>query len=92
MISILVPVYNTKKQFLEDCINSCLKQSFKEFEIILIDNGSVLQETIDTLEKFSKLEKISIYKCDRQAGKKNLSIALNFGLSKCKYNLINELN
>ena len=88
MISILIPVYNTNKQFLYDCINSCFRQTFQQFEIVIVDNGSNSVETIDTLHYFSKLEKIFVYKCERQAGKKNLSVALNFGLEKCKYNLV----
>lgn len=38
-ISIIVPVYNVEK-YLDRCINSILKQDFKEFELLLIDDGS----------------------------------------------------
>lgn len=38
-ISIIVPVYKTEK-YLEKCINSILNQRFKEFELILVDDGS----------------------------------------------------
>lgn len=39
MISIVVPVYNSSK-YLQECIDSCLNQTFQEFEIILVDDGS----------------------------------------------------
>lgn len=39
LISIIVPVYNTEK-FLRKCIESILKQSYKNIEIILINDGS----------------------------------------------------
>jgi teichuronic acid biosynthesis glycosyltransferase TuaG len=39
MVSIIIPVYNCE-QFLETCIDSVLKQTFKEWEIILIDDCS----------------------------------------------------
>lgn len=39
MISIIVPVYNTEK-FLPECIESILKQTYKDFELILVDDGS----------------------------------------------------
>ena len=39
MISIIVPVYNTGK-FLRDCIDSILSQSYQDFELLLIDDGS----------------------------------------------------
>lgn len=38
-ISVIVPVYKTKI-FLEKCINSILSQSFTDFEVILVDDGS----------------------------------------------------
>lgn len=38
-ISVIVPVYNVEP-FLERCINSVLSQSFGDFELLLIDDGS----------------------------------------------------
>lgn len=38
-VSIIVPIYNTEK-YLEKCINSILKQSFDDFELLLVDDGS----------------------------------------------------
>lgn len=39
MISIIVPVYKVE-QYLPYCINSILAQSFSDFELILVDDGS----------------------------------------------------
>lgn len=39
MISIIVPVYRVEK-YLQDCIESLLSQSFKDIEVILVDDGS----------------------------------------------------
>lgn len=39
-ISIIVPVYNTES-FLSKCIDSILNQQFKDFEIILVNDGSL---------------------------------------------------
>lgn len=38
-ISVIVPVYNVKP-WLQRCVNSILKQSFYNFELILVDDGS----------------------------------------------------
>lgn len=38
-ISVIVPVYNVEK-YLSRCIDSILEQTFKDFELLLIDDGS----------------------------------------------------
>lgn len=39
IISIIVPVYNVEK-YLDKCVRSILAQTFKDFELILVDDGS----------------------------------------------------
>lgn len=39
LVSIIVPVYNTEKT-IERCINSILNQTFRDFELLLLDDGS----------------------------------------------------
>lgn len=38
-ISVIVPVYNTEK-YLRRCVDSILAQTFTDFELLLIDDGS----------------------------------------------------
>ena len=38
-VSIIVPVYNGEKT-LERCVDSVLKQEYKDFELFLINDGS----------------------------------------------------
>ena len=39
MISVIVPVYNTEK-YLDQCVQSILSQTYTDFELLLIDDGS----------------------------------------------------
>src|SRR5689334_18976624 len=38
-LSIIVPVYN-KENYIDECIESILRQSFTDFELIIINDGS----------------------------------------------------
>lgn len=40
LVSIVVPVYNSH-QYINECVDSILSQSYTEFELILVDDGSV---------------------------------------------------
>ena len=39
LVSIIIPVFNTEK-YLRHCIDSVLSQTYKDFELLLIDDGS----------------------------------------------------
>lgn len=38
-ISVIIPVYNAEK-YLQNCINSIQKQTYRDYEVIIIDDGS----------------------------------------------------
>lgn len=74
LFSIILPVYNVES-YLQECVNSILKQTFVDYEIILVDDGSTdgSSELCDRLaEKHG---------CIRVIHKKNggLSDARNYG-------------
>lgn len=44
-ISIIMPYYNTEKELVLPCINSVLKQKFRDFELIIVNDGSSKEHT-----------------------------------------------
>ena len=40
LVSIIVPVYKVPEQYLRQCVESCINQTMREIEIILVDDGS----------------------------------------------------
>lgn len=60
LISIIIPVYNTQ-DYLSECIESVLKQTYKNLEIILVDDGSndnSAQICDDYARKFERIKVI----------------------------------
>ena len=76
--SIIIPVYNTKKEQLETCIDSCLKQDYKNFEIIIVNDGSNT-ECSNQLKIISKSDKKLILVEKENGG---VSSARNTGIKK----------
>ena len=76
-VSIVVPCYNGA-DYLAKCINSICAQSYKNLEIILVDDGST-DNTLSIMKKYSKLDD-RIVVCHKKNG--GLSSARNHGLAK----------
>lgn len=53
--SILIPAYNTSK-YIRRCLNSLINQTFQDFEIIVIDDGSK-DDTLPILKEFQNIDK-----------------------------------
>ena len=49
-ISVIIPIYNCEK-YIKECLSSLIKQTFKNFEIICINDGSN-DNTLKILKKF----------------------------------------
>lgn len=93
MISVVIPNYNTNFLFFKECIDSILQQTFQNYEIIIIDNGSE-EKNIEMYKNYiNKFDKdIKFIHCERQINKKNLSIAVNNGIKISKYNIIARMD
>lgn len=77
LVSIIIPAYNSKS-FLKETINSALQQTYKNIEIILVDDGST-DGTETYFDGFQK-QGVQCFKIDNRGA----SNARNFGLSKAK--------
>ncbi len=50
-VSVIIPVYNQKQEYFEKAIESVLNQTYRNFELIIIDDGST-NNPKEMLEKF----------------------------------------
>ena len=78
-LSIIVPVYN-KENYMDACIHSILQQSFADFELILINDGST-DGSGEKCKYYQNLDNRVIFINQKNAG---ASIARNAGLKVAK--------
>ena len=55
LVSAIVPVYNRDK-YLHECIDSIINQTYKNLEIIFIDDGST-DNSLSILKHYERLDK-----------------------------------
>lgn len=79
LISVIVPVYNVEK-YLKQCIDSIINQTYKNLEIILVDDGSIDNSGIICDEYCKKDSRIKVIHQEN----KGLSAARNRGLKESK--------
>lgn len=85
LISIIVPVYNAES-YLDKCINSLIHQTYKNIEIIMINDGST-DSSLEILEKYQKIDnRIIVFSKENGGG----ILARKYGVkhSKGQYCLI----
>lgn len=89
LVSIIIPTRDNA-EFLKRCINSVLrKTSYQNFEIIIINNQTIEQESIDLFEKLQQNESIRILSYDHPF---NYSAINNFAMAHAKGNILCLLN
>ena len=75
MISVIVPIYNVER-YINKCIDSIIHQSYKNLEIILVDDGSP-DKCGEIIDEYSRIDK-RIHVIHKSNG--GLSSARNAGL------------
>ena len=77
MISIIIPVYNVSK-YLRVCLDSVINQTYKDLEIICINDGS-LDNSLDILKEYSNKDNRIIIIDKKNSG---VSAARNDGIER----------
>ena len=84
LVSIIVPIYNTEK-YLKECIESLINQTYKNLEIILVDDGSTDNSRFICDEYKNKIENIKVIHQENQgisnARNKGLEVAQGYYIS-----------
>lgn len=78
-ISVIVPIFNVE-QYLEECLKSICQQSFRDIEILCINDGST-DGSLAVLEKMKELDKRIIVVSKSNSGYGN---SVNVGLDMAK--------
>ncbi|SFC56097.1 glycosyltransferase family 2 protein [Flavobacterium phragmitis] len=78
LVSILTPTYNTEK-FIRATIESVQNQTYENWEMILVDDGST-DQTVSVIEEFAQKDsKIKVFKLEKNSGN---GFARNVALDK----------
>lgn len=87
-VSVVIPVFNGA-HYLVEAVESVQKSTFRNFEILLIDDGSTDKSKILCHELEKKYKNITFYSFEKNKG---LGRVLNFALDKARGKYISRLN
>ena len=80
LISVIMPVYNAEK-YLKEAIDSILAQTEKDFELVIIDDGST-DQTVEIVREYVSIdERIVFFQNEKNSG---VSKTLNRGLNEAR--------
>ena len=77
IFSVIIPIYNAEKT-LKRCLDSLCNQTYTDFEVLLIENGSVDSSRNICFEYTEKDMRFKLYPCKENKGP---SVARNIGLN-----------
>jgi amylovoran biosynthesis glycosyltransferase AmsE len=88
-ISILMPVFDTQPAYLAECWESIRAQTFREWELVLVDDGSRANKTIAEIDRIAEDPRVVLIRLDENQG---IAPALNLGLRRCRANLVARMD
>ena len=89
LFSVLVPVYNVKKEHLTACIESVQRQTYKNWELCLVDDASTMPEVKETLKIYEGRKNIKVHYRNENG---HISRTTNDGLSMAEGEYIGLLD
>lgn len=89
LVSVILPTYNWRSEWLSESINSVLNQTFKDFELIIINDAST-NNIEKTIKEYEKKDSRILY----LRNEKNLKLTntLNRGLGHAKWKFIARID
>ena len=88
LISIVMPVFNAEK-YLKDALNSVLNQTFKDFECVIVNDGST-DKSQEIIDEFINIDKR--FRCYNIRNSGCANIPRNIAINNSKGNLIFNLD
>ncbi|MDT4968321.1 MAG: hypothetical protein QOJ64_3058 [Acidobacteriota bacterium] len=88
-VSILMPVFDTPAAYLAECWESIEAQSFREWELVLVDDGSRSATTIAEIDRIASDPRVVLIRLDDNKG---VASALNVGLRRCHAGLVARMD
>jgi glycosyltransferase involved in cell wall biosynthesis len=88
-VSILMPVFDTQPAYLAECWESIRAQTFREWELVLVDDGSRATKTIAEIDRIAEDPRVVLIRLDENQG---IASALNLGLRRCRANLVARMD
>lgn len=81
-VSVIIPVYNSER-YIEKCLNSVLNQTFQDFELIVVNDGSKdkSQKILETFQE-KEPEKITLIKQENKGVSKTRNEAIKTAKGK----------
>lgn len=85
LVNVSIPVYNTKVSWIKECIDSVFNQTFKDYSIVIINDGSTDKKTNEYLKSI-KDKRVRVVWLDKNYGLYNARNVMRDHLdSDCKY-------
>lgn len=78
MISVIIPIYNQEK-YIKKCLESVLAQTYKDLQIILVNDGST-DHSVRECKRFTSDSRVILFEQENQG----VSVARNLGIKAAK--------